>query len=162
MNEWVTVHKLDAGGKEVWQYQGRVLSRGETSVRLAAVFDRQDVEVGPLRIEAGDLFIETFYSDRWYNTFAVYAASTGAFRGWYCNIARPARIEEGDIRQEDLALDLIVLPSGEPTVLDREEFDQLELQDSERSWALATLDTLRQRADEGRPPFDAPPPVPEM
>jgi hypothetical protein len=162
MNGEITVHKLDATGNEIWQYQGRVLFWGETSVRLAATFDRQEVQVGPLRIEPGDLFIETFYSDRWYNTFAVFGTSDQAFRGWYCNIARPARIEEREVHQEDLALDLIVLPTRESTVLDRDEFDQLALEEAERSWALSTLNTLRQRAEEGRPPFDAPPPIPEM
>lgn len=153
----VTVHKLDDQGDEVWRYQGRLIDRGPNSIRLEATFDRQEQEVGPLRLAPGDRFIETFYTDRWYNLFAVFDGSDDRFRGWYCNIARPARLEENSLYQEDLALDLVVTAAGEQAVLDLDEFGRLRLNISERDQALATLRRLRSLAEAGDPPFDHPP-----
>jgi hypothetical protein len=43
-------------------------------------------------------------------------------QGWYCNITRPARIEDGHVRFEDLALDLSSCRMGW-CMLDEDEFD---------------------------------------
>ncbi|HEX9680190.1 MAG TPA: DUF402 domain-containing protein, partial [Anaerolineales bacterium] len=118
----LTVHKLDAQGREVWRYPGRALEVALDRIVLEAEFGRQPMEVGGLRMEPGDRFVETFYMERWYNVFAVYQGRGPSLRGWYCNIARPARMEAGDVYAEDLALDLIVLPDGTSQVLDRDEF----------------------------------------
>lgn len=160
MTDRITVHKLDDRGNEIWRYHGQVLNRTASAVRLLAAFDRPPIQVGPLDLETGDLFLETFYHDRWYNHFAVFSIDNSAFRGWYCNIARPARILENRIYQEDLALDLVVLPEGESTVLDREEFEALNLPPDDRAQALQALHHLQGRAASSFPPFDKPPPLP--
>jgi hypothetical protein len=149
----LTVHKLDAQGREVWRYPGRTLEIAPDRIVLEAEFGRPPMEVGGLRMEPGDRFVETFYMDRWYNVFAVYQGRGPRLRGWYCNIARPARVEAGDVYAEDLALDLVVLPDRTWHVLDREEFEALSLTPPDRDRALQGLANLVARAESGQEPF---------
>jgi hypothetical protein len=153
MNDQVTVHKLDAHGKEVWQYPGRFLHRTPTEWQLEATFGRRRAQVGELTMAAGDRFVETFYADRWYNVFAVHDGQTGRLKGWYCNLARPARLEGGHLTQEDLALDLVVYPDGRMEVFDMSEFESLQLTDAERASVDAGLQELKALAIARRGPF---------
>jgi predicted RNA-binding protein associated with RNAse of E/G family len=153
MNETITVHKLDDRGNELWRYSGTLVRKDGSSVMLVAHFDRDDVEFHGLRIRRGDRFIETFYRDRWYNIFAIYDADDNRLKGWYCNITRPANIEDGHVYAEDLALDLIVLPNGSMHVLDEDEFAQLELHPEEHANALRALSHLQALAAERQFPF---------
>lgn len=155
MSRTITVHKLDDGGREVWRYQGQLLARGPHWLRLEATFDRERTESGRLTIEPGDRFIETFYDDRWYNVFAIHDPHGRVFRGWYCNIARPATLEAADVYQEDLALDLIVLPDGSTEILDQREFDALALPVAERRQAEQALQDLLDQVRRAEPPFQA-------
>jgi hypothetical protein len=91
----------------------------------------------------GDIFTEWFYSDRWYNVFRVEDGQTGALKGWYCNITRPATITDDSVRADDLALDIYVLPNGNILLLDEEEFDALNLSLDERISALRAVETIR-------------------
>ena len=121
---------------------------------LRAHFDRSSVELPGLSLHRGDIFIETFYSDRWFNTFAVFDADGGRFKGWYCNVTRPARIDNNHIYAEDLALDLVLLPSGEEFLLDEEEFEALEISPEDRGMARQALEEVRQLVAIAPPPFD--------
>lgn len=142
----ITVYKLDYEGREVWHYAARVLARRETSIRLEAFFDRQDVDVGPVVFERGDRFVETFYSDRWYNVFAVYGRDGEPFKGWYCNICRPAQIGEQAVHCEDLALDVWVDKGGDIKILDEEEFARLDIGAAAREKADHALQEVLQLA----------------
>jgi hypothetical protein len=122
-------------------------------VTLEAAFDHHDEDFHGLRLRRGDRFVETFYADRWYNVFAVHDVESGERKGWYCNLTRPAKIEDGDVWAEDLALDLVVLPDGSQVVLDREEFEALRLAPDELHHALAALEELRRLASAGDGPF---------
>lgn len=143
MRETITVHKLDAHGDEVWRYKGLVLQRTESSVSLEAYFDREDVEFFGLILRRGDRFEETFYSDRWYNIFIIYDVMDGHLKGWYCNITRPARIEDSHIYADDLALDLVVKPDGQVHIVDEDEFAALDLPSKDRQRALEALEQLK-------------------
>lgn len=153
----VTVHKLDAQGREVWRYPGRTHQTAPGRIVLEAEFGRDPMDVGGLRMEPGDRFVETFYTDRWYNVFAVYHGRGPRLRGWYCNIARPARVEAEAVYAEDLALDLVVLADRTWRVLDRDEFDALSLADQDREQALQGLADLVERVQAGREPFRSSP-----
>jgi hypothetical protein len=144
-----TVYKLDHEGHEVWRYPARVLERGPSWLRLEALFNRDDMDLGYVVFKRGDRFIETFYSDRWYNVFAVYDRDDGALKGWYGNVCRPAAIGDAAVRCEDLALDVWVTPEGEVMLLDEEEFATLLLSTEERDQAGAAVQTLRRRAIDG-------------
>jgi uncharacterized protein len=149
----IIVFKLDEQGNEVWQYPAQILERGENYVRLEAYFDRPDMDLGFTTFKQGDLFIEYFYSDRWYNLFAVYDRDDGRFKGWYANICRPARIEATAVRCEDLALDLWINPQGQATLLDEAEFEALPLSAAERSQCRAALKQLLHLASERQLPL---------
>lgn len=153
MTAEVTVHKLNAWGEEVWQYPGHLLARNPDRACLMARFDLDRVSMGGLTIERGDRFVETYYFDRWYNIFAIYEPTGNHLKGWYCNIARPARLTGMDLYAEDLALDIIVLPTGEVHILDREEFEALPLPPDDRQRALRALDDLLGMIRARRGPF---------
>ncbi len=65
-------------------------------------------------------------------------------KGWYCNVGKPAVIEDGILSYVDLALDLWVSPDGKQTVLDEDEFKALELDEELKAGALKGLDELKE------------------
>jgi uncharacterized protein len=146
------VFKLDHLGREVWQYPARVLSRDDSCIRLEAFFNRDDMDLGYTVFRRGDRFVETFYSDRWYNIFAVYDKDDGRLKGWYCNICRPAEISRDAVRCEDLVLDVWIEPDGSVLVLDEAQFDELELSIHERRAARQATEELMKLAKTGRLP----------
>ncbi len=143
--EHITVHKRDSAGEVVWRYTARVLERGPQHIRLEAYFDRPDADLHGIVLATGDRFLETFYTDRWYNVFEIHDREGDGLKGWYCNIGRPAEIGESTVAYDDLAIDLLVLPNGEQIVLDLDEFEALPLPAADRSQALAGLAELQAR-----------------
>jgi predicted RNA-binding protein associated with RNAse of E/G family len=144
----VVVEKLDDSGRLIWSYPAQVLERGANHVKLQARFDKDTVDLGFVALERGDRFVEYYYRDHWYNVFAVYDRRDDALKGWYCNICRPSELGETAVRYADLALDLWVAPSGQMTILDQDEFDELALSDLERHQAIAALAELQSLAEE--------------
>jgi protein associated with RNAse G/E len=143
MNEAIVVHKLDEKGEEVWRYSGQLLEQTETSITLEARYDGEDKHYHGLMLRNSDRFVETFFSDRWYNVFAIHDVDSDMLKGWYCNVTRPATIEAGHVYADDLALDLIVLLDGTWKVLDEEQFADLELTLDERQHALNAITELQ-------------------
>ena len=149
----VTVYKLDENGFEIWRYEAVVIHRGVSSVRLEAFFDREDVDLGYVILKQGDRFVETFYSDRWYNVFAVYDRGSQRLKGWYCNICRPAELGESEISAQDLALDIWNAPPDHIQILDEEEFNALDLSAEERGNCLLALKEVQRLAKSHLLPF---------
>jgi predicted RNA-binding protein associated with RNAse of E/G family len=154
MNEAITIIKNNFEGREVWRYEGVILERGETYVRLEAPFNRDDIDLGYVIFRRGDRFVEWFFSDRWYNIFEVHDVRDDRLKGWYCNITRPAKLERSRITADDLELDLFVHPDGRMLVLDREAFNALPLDGAERLAALDGLAALQAMVREGAAPFE--------
>ena len=152
MNEYVRVQKLNLAGQLTWQYEGRVLRHEPNAVVLEAYFNRPDMPFVDTVFKQNDRFIETFYMDRWYNTFEVHDRDDGRLKGWYCNIGRPATVGPDTVSYVDLALDLWVTPDGRQTVLDEDEFEALALSAEERETARSTLRDLRAAFESKRPP----------
>lgn len=150
--EQITVYKLDHHGREVWQYPAIVIERGPNHVRLEAFFNRDDMDLGYAIFKRGDRFVEFFYTDRWYNIFAIYDRDDGALKGWYANVCRPADISKTAVRCDDLALDAWIDRVGGFRLLDEEEFAALELSPAESVQALAAVRQLRELAATGRLP----------
>lgn len=155
MSETVVVHKLNHEGRETWRYYGQTLEHGERRWLIQAQFDRDDVGFFGLDLRRGDTFIETYYSDRWYNVFAVYDVDDGRLKGWYVNLTRPARFEPGHIYADDLALDLVIDPGGRITVVDEDEFEALNLDAHERKQVWAAVNEVEALVNQGLEPFDA-------
>ena len=146
MTDRVTVRKLDASGALIFQYTGKILRQTKNSVVLEAIFDMEEQEFHGLVFRAGDRFVETHYRDRWYNVLAIHDVDTGELKGWYCNVTRPAQIQDATLSAEDLALDLVVRPDGSWFVLDEAEFAELDLASEDRENAEAALLELQRFA----------------
>src|SRR5258708_39920161 len=160
MTESVTVDKLNLAGEVSVTWSGQVLRRSEHELVLEALFTHSARDLGYVRLGPGDRFVEHYYTDRWYNVFAIFDAKDGLFKGWYCNITRPAEIsgEPGSpagvrVRAVDLALDYFRQPSGREFILDEDEFAALALEAAEASTARAALAELRALAAGGQGPF---------
>jgi protein associated with RNAse G/E len=156
IEERITVHKLNARGEEVWRYQGILLKKTDTSLTIEAFFDREEIEFHGITLRPHDRFIETYYTDQWYNIFEIHDVEDDHLKGWYCNITRPAKIKNGHIYAEDLALDLLVKSGGDWHILDEEEYAELELSPSEDHQARKALKRLIDLAKSHRYPFILP------
>ncbi|GAB4504480.1 MAG: DUF402 domain-containing protein [Anaerolineales bacterium] len=141
----VIVSKRRPDGTVAWQYEGRILERTDNYVRLEAFFDRDDLPFMGVVLKRGDRFVETFYSDRWYNIFEIYDRDDGRLKGWYCNIGYPAMLNGNMVSYVDLALDLWVSADGNQTILDEDEFLALPLDEATRAQATAALKALQGR-----------------
>lgn len=148
----ITVLKKNLAGEVTWQYDGVVLRREANFVVLEALFNRPDTPFMDILLKENDRFLETFYSDRWYNIFEIYDRDDGRIKGWYCNICKPAVIEEGVVSYVDLALDLWVSVSGQQYVLDEDEFAELDLDKDLQVGALESLNELKLLFERKNPP----------
>jgi hypothetical protein len=155
----ITVIKRRHDGLPVFRYDGEVVEQSESFVFLRAYFGRDDVATDYITYRRGDLFLEWFYADRWYNVFKIFDVGDGRLKGWYCNITRPAVItstpERVTVYADDLELDVFVFPNGEVLLLDEDEFAALALSDDERRAALDAVREIRRLAARGAAPFDA-------
>lgn len=139
----ITVLKLNLDGQETWRYTGRVLEQHADRIVLEAHFNRDDLPFHGILLKCGDRFVETFYTDRWYNVFEIHDRDDDHLKGWYCNISHPAVIADGSLSYIDLALDLLVYPDGHQLVLDEDEFAELELSAEARQHARLALEELQ-------------------
>lgn len=139
----IEVQKKNLAGEVTWKYDGVVLRREDNSIVLEALFNRPDTLLMDIVLKENDRFVETFYSDRWYNIFEIYDRDDGKLKGWYCNIGKPAEIGDGVVSYVDLALDLWVSADWKQSVLDEDEFDDLELDNATKVSALKGLKELR-------------------
>lgn len=153
MNEPITVLKKNLAGEVTWQYDGHVLRRGPNAIVLEAFFNRPDTPFVDVVLKKDDRFVETFYSDCWYNIFEIHDRDDDKLKGWYCNVGRPAVIEDGTVSYIDLALDLWVNADGKQTVLDEDEFEKLGLESKEREKAFGALADLQRIFKTQRPSF---------
>jgi protein associated with RNAse G/E len=139
----IQVSKQDENGHETWHYEGQLIKRGPNYLVIEAFFDRKDTRIDGLVLAKGDRFVETYYTDRWYNVFEIHAREDDHLRGWYCNIGFPAELVSDTLSYKDLALDLLVFPDGRQVVLDQEEFESLDIPASIRHSAETALAELQ-------------------
>ena len=144
--EPINVLKRNLQGEETWQYAGLLLERGPDFVRLEARFNRADMPFMGVVLKQNDRFVETFYTERWYNIFEIHDRDDDQIKGWYCNLCRPAVWDAPDtISYIDLALDLWVAADGAQTVLDEDEFDALGLDDALKAQVMGGLGEMKRR-----------------
>ncbi|HLE90172.1 MAG TPA: DUF402 domain-containing protein [Anaerolineales bacterium] len=148
----IKVQKKNPAGEVTYEYEGVLLSRDGNSITLEALFNREDMPFMDVVLKKGDRFVEHYYADRWYNIFAVYDRDDGQIKGWYCNIGKPALIDDGVVSYVDLALDLWVSVNGKQTVLDEDEFEKLDLNEELSAGALNGLNELKLLAKNNKPP----------
>ena len=147
------VLKKNLAEEVTWQYEGVVLSRAENAITLEALFNRDDLQFMDIVLKRNDRFVETFYSDRWYNIFEIYDRDDGKLKGFYCNIGKPAVIEDDFVSYVDLALDLWVSTDGRQTVLDEDELEALNLDSELKQKVYAGLKELQGLFKSKNPPL---------
>jgi protein associated with RNAse G/E len=135
--------KKNHTGETVWEYDGNVLSREKNSVTVEALFNRDDMPFQEIILKRDDRFVETFYTDKWFNIFEIYDRDDGKLKGWYCNISKPAEITEDEIAYLDLVLDLWVSADGRQTVLDEDELNELNLDEDLKKKIYESLAELK-------------------
>ena len=149
----VTVVKYNPQGEKKVQYPAQVLARLENGVILDAFWNNPRRDLGYTVFEPEDHFVEYFYTDRWFNIFAISSAD-GRRKGWYCNVAMPALVSEERVEQIDLLLDVWVSPTGKPLILDEDEFAaDTTMMESQREGARRGLQELLTLIAECREPF---------
>jgi predicted RNA-binding protein associated with RNAse of E/G family len=154
----ITVQLLKPGKGATITYEGERLREAPGEILILARWERPALDLGYITFETGDRFYEHYYSERWYNIFEIRSA-TGRLKGWYCNVTRPAHIEDSTITSEDLELDLFV-SSDRATIkrLDEDEFEARGFAQSDPATymaALAAIGELEQLARAGAAPFDS-------
>jgi protein associated with RNAse G/E len=142
MTDLLTVKKFNLNHELMMAYDGEVLERTPQTVVLEARFSRETLDLGYAVLEHHDRFIEHFYADRWYNIFEIHSVHDDRLKGWYCNIVQPAAFSADAVEQVDLALDVWIDPDGSYQVLDREEFDALDLDRATRLRAQQAVGEL--------------------
>jgi len=147
---WVI--KRNVEGVETWRYPARVLRRKPGAVLIEAYFNRPDTPFHGIILGQGDRFIEAYYSDRWYNLFEIHDRHIGLLKGWYCNVTKPAEINDLTISYVDLALDLLIYPDGRQLVLDEDEFVRLAISPQVQRQAQDALQALQNLFT---PPFNS-------
>ena len=149
----ITVVKLNPQGAEKIRYPAEVSTYLENGVVLDAFWNYASRDLGYTVFEPGDHFVEYFYSDRWFNIFAISSAN-GRRKGWYCNVAAPARIDAELVEQVDLLLDVWVGLDGQALILDEDEFAaDPTLTEAQRQGARQGLQDLLAFIAERRDPF---------
>lgn len=140
-------------GRTKIRYPARLLRDDGTRVTVRAPWAGEAArDFGFVRFEAGDVFVEHYWRDRW---FAVKEVRTGdgTLKGWYCDVTRPARLADGELVVEDLDLDLWVSADGSRVLrLDEDEFAASGLAESDphaAREAVRALDELEARARAG-------------
>ncbi len=152
MSDKIRVEKLNLAGQVTWQYEGRVIRREPNAVVLEAFFNRSDLPFQDVVFKHNDRFVETYYTDRWYNIYEIYDRDDGRQKGWYCNVSKPATLGAETVSFVDLALDLWVSMNGKQTVLDEDEFEALHLGPEDRAHALDALAELQRIFKKQKPP----------
>lgn len=144
--------KQNHKGEAVWEYDGKLISREKNSVTVEAFFNREDLPFQEIVLKRNDRFVETFYSDKWFNIFEIYDRDDGKFKGWYCNITKPADIKEAEVSYVDLVLDLWVNAEGKQTILDEDELNELNLDEDLKKKIYASLTELQTLFESKNPP----------
>jgi protein associated with RNAse G/E len=138
----ITIVKLDPQGEAIIRFQGEVVERTTHAIIIQAIWTSPARDLGYTCFEPGDRFTEYYYTDRWFNILDI-ASADGVRKGWYCNIAEPARIFDSRVEQIDLLLDVWVNPVGELLILDEDEFAaDTKLSDEQRTAAQQALQAL--------------------
>ncbi|MFB7396749.1 DUF402 domain-containing protein [Streptomyces sp. NPDC056191] len=144
---------LTKAGRTKIRYPAEVLTEDGARLSVRAQWAADGVrDFGFVRFEPGDVFVEHYWSDRWFTVKEVWSAD-GALKGWYCDITRPAVIDGSEVVIEDLDLDLWVSADGSEVLrLDEDEFAASGLTASDpeaAACAVVALDELEVLGREG-------------
>jgi Protein of unknown function (DUF402) len=132
------------------EYPATVLLDDGTHVVVRGLWSQDAArDLGFARFEPGDVFTEHYWRDRWYSVKEV-RDGRGRLKGWYCDVARPVRVDHGLLVSEDLDLDLWASADGRTILrLDEDDFAASGLDERDpaaAAHARQALDELEQLA----------------
>ena len=143
------------------QVENKVFKGHVTLLQLIEVTSPLDVRYGDetIRIaDAGYVWVQQFPSDAHHAVTSMFDA-TGQLVQNYIDICLRSAVEDGRIYEEDLFLDLIVLPSGEVLLVDVDELEaareQGDVSEAENALALAVAKQLQKQLQDGTFPLVA-------
>lgn len=110
--------RLD-GSSEEFLCERLLLEPGKRAVLRYRVDREWRIAGGALVVPAGSVNLAHYWMDRPYNVYQFMAA--GRTLAYYCNVAEPTVIREDLVEYLDLAVDVLIRPSGEALVLDEDE-----------------------------------------
>jgi hypothetical protein len=156
----LTIVKLAPDGSEAARYQGEVIGlRQDSWLLVQATWTNKTIELGGLSFCLGDELVEWFSPRHSFNAFAVFSPQD-RFKGWYANVAYPARLDAtmdpSVLFWHDLYLDLVGLPDGSFTVRDDDELLASGLAGTNpelHTRILGARSELIDRFQRGLPPF---------
>ncbi|MEU8846802.1 DUF402 domain-containing protein [Streptomyces sp. NPDC048564] len=134
---------LVKGGRTKIRYEAELVADDGTRIAVRAPWSGAGVrDFGFVRFEPGDVFTEYYWRDRWYAVKEVRDAS-GALKGWYCDVTRPATLSGTELVVEDLDLDLWRSADGtDVRRLDEDEFTESGLAQTDPEAAAAAVAAL--------------------
>lgn len=143
--------KKNHKGEVTWEYEGNLINRDKNSAVVEALLNRDDLPFQEIILKRNDRFVETFFTDKWFNIFEIYDRDDGKLKGWYCNVTKPAEISDDEIAYADLILDLWISADGKQTVLDEDELNELNVDEDLKKKIYASLDELKNYFRRGDP-----------
>ncbi|MHB8619077.1 MAG: DUF402 domain-containing protein, partial [Chloroflexota bacterium] len=151
----VTISKMGHHGEVIFSWQGTVIEEDRDRVVLRASWERDEpMFLGYTVFEPGDPFVETYYRGRWFSFWRIDSHRNGRTKGWYCNICRPIEVEDGQIRFEDMELDVFVYPDGRYLVLDEADLAVADVTAADKALARAALGEVVARIERREDPFE--------
>ena len=96
-----------------------LLEPGKRAILRYRVDREWRVAGGALVVPKGAQNLAHYWMDRPYNVYQFTAG--GRTLAYYCNVAEPTAIREDLVEYLDLAVDVLIRPSGEALVLDEDE-----------------------------------------
>lgn len=148
----ITVFKFTPAGKLKLRYEAEIIEQRSAGVVLKAEWTLPARDLGYTMFEPGDIFTEYYYTEHWFDILEIVSAD-GRRKGWYCDIAEPAVIQESKLKQVDLFLDVWVDAEGNVLLLDEDEYEAGELSPEQREGAQRGLKELLQMVQERREVF---------
>ncbi|MFJ2515110.1 DUF402 domain-containing protein [Streptomyces griseoviridis] len=142
----LTVRLVKAGRTKI-RYTAGLLHDDGVRIVVSAPWAGEGVrDFGFVRFAPGDVFTEYYWRDRWYAVKEV-RDSSGALKGWYCDVTRPAVLTGSELLVEDLDLDLWRSADGtDVRRLDEDEFAASGLAERDPRAARAATSALDELA----------------
>lgn len=160
------VLKLHPDGHVVTEYPGTLVPGAAPApwVCVRATWTHRLVAMDGLEFHPGDVLMEYFSPERWFNVFAVHEPGPdGALRGWYANVTYPTAYDPATdpptLTWHDLYLDVVAVPGGRVTVRDEDELEDSGLERTDprlHRRVVEALDEILRALAAGAFPFAAP------
>jgi len=146
------VQKIVHDGSVKIEYKGTLRERNDEFLSIDTGWSREPLDLGYVLFEPDDIWVETFYFDKWFNIFRI-ADREGRLKGFYANVTYPPEISDGLIRWRDLAVDIWIRPDGSHLILDEDEFEEMGPTKLEREMAEMAVSEVLGMLKQGIGPF---------